>query len=173
MRTATFQLGLAPFGCNRLIVTYWISLPGHRPQSSSACPKRPIRTRAPWGKHRSLAKRHGLVIAELPLKLNTDKSAAVICGPKPMPPSPPRRPGPDMSTQLIRPVALIGLAMLVAWPVHAQPQRASAAECRLGRAVGHLRRHAGHRGLEGNRAERAAACLTRKTKPERTPVSTH
>src|SRR5260221_11988465 len=27
MRSATFQLGLVPFGCNRLIVTYWISLP--------------------------------------------------------------------------------------------------------------------------------------------------
>src|SRR5260370_7205892 len=27
MRSATFQLGLVPFGCNRLIVRYWISLP--------------------------------------------------------------------------------------------------------------------------------------------------
>src|SRR5260370_34085296 len=26
MRSAAFQLGLVPFGCNRLIVTYWISL---------------------------------------------------------------------------------------------------------------------------------------------------
>jgi hypothetical protein len=38
-----------------------------------------------------------------------------------MPPSSLGALGPDTPTHLIRPVALVGVAMVVAWPVHAQP----------------------------------------------------
>src|SRR6516225_11327757 len=52
----------------------------------------------------------------------------------------------------------------------AGPDEPAAAECRVGRAVRGLRRHAGYRDPEGNGTETAAARLARQTQPERTPV---
>src|SRR6516164_5490118 len=52
----------------------------------------------------------------------------------------------------------------------AGPDEPADAECRVGRAVGGLRRHAGYRDSEGNGTETAAARLARQTQPERTPV---
>jgi hypothetical protein len=55
--------------------------------------------------------------SELLLKLNAGElnQAVVISGPNPMP-------RPDIPNHFIGRFALIGLATLVAWPVHAQPR---------------------------------------------------